>query len=137
MKRVTGIGGIFFKSKDPQHTRAWYQQHLGIEAGEWGAMLKWRDHDDPTKEATTTWSVFKEDTKYLEPSQSPFMINYRVADLEGLLAAFKEEGVEQVGEMQTFDYGKFAWIMDPDGNKIELWEPIDAPFLTEPEASTN
>lgn len=123
MKRVTGIGGIFFKAKDPQQTKAWYQQHLGIGDG----MFRWRAHDEPAQEGTTVWAPFKAETTYFEPSQSPFMVNYRVADLEALLAALRAEGVEQVGEMQSHDYGKFAWILDPDGNKIELWEPIEAP----------
>ncbi len=127
MKRVTGIGGIFFKSKNPQQTQEWYQQHLGIKSEAWGATLKWRDFDDPTRIGTTAWSPMKADTPYFAPSTSEFMVNYRVDDLEALLMALKAEGVEQLGEMQAFDYGKFAWILDPDGNKIELWEPIDAP----------
>ena len=126
MKRVTGIGGIFFKSKDPQHTREWYQRHLGIEQEPWGgAVLKWRHHDQPERVGTTIWSPFKADTTHFQPSDNTFMVNYRVGNLEELLAALKTEGIEQVGEMQAHEYGKFAWILDPDGNKIELWEPAD------------
>lgn len=127
-KRVTGIGGIFFKSQDPQKVRAWYEQHLGIPANEYGSIFAWRDKDDPQKEGTTVWNPFKAETKYFAPSQKDFMFNYRVENLTRLLELLKAEGVEQVGEMETYDYGKFAWIMDCEGNKIELWEPIDEPL---------
>ena len=129
MNRVTGIGGIFFKTKDPQQTRDWYQRHLGIESESWGALLKWRTYDDPERVATTTWSPMSADTAYFQPGDSQFMVNYRVENLEALLAVLKAEGIEQVGEMETHEYGRFAWILDPDGRKVELWEPIDAPFL--------
>jgi len=124
-KRVTGLGGIFFKTKDPQKSRAWYQKHLGIDSNQYGATFKWIDKDDPSVQGHTAWNPFDGDTKYFNPSDKDFMINYRVEDLEKLLEVLAEEGIEQVGEMQTFDYGKFAWIMDPDGHKIELWEPVD------------
>jgi predicted enzyme related to lactoylglutathione lyase len=124
MKRVTGIGGIFFKAQDPKSMKQWYREHLGIDAGDYGATFDWRDNDDPTKSGQTAWSLFPHDTKYFDPSKSSFMINYRVADLEGLLAALKEEGVE-VSEIQSEGYGKFAWISDPEGNRIELWEPTE------------
>ncbi len=124
MKRVTGIGGIFFKTKDPEQTKAWYQQHLGIESEAWGAQLKWRAYDDPTRVCTTAWSPMAASTDYFQPGPSDFMVNYRVDNLPDLLAALHTEGIEQVGEMQEFEYGKFAWILDPDGNKIELWEPV-------------
>lgn len=136
MKRVTGIGGVFFKTNDPQETKNWYAKHLGIPAGPYGWMFEWRQKDNPDAQGTTTWSPFKADTDYFEPSQQPFMINYRVDDLEALLKALKEEGVEQVGEMEAYSYGKFAWIMDLDGNKIELWEPIDQPLVDHEEASS-
>lgn len=120
MKRVTGIGGVFFKSKDPEGLAAWYQKHLDIEMQfgtgttfSWGGEVK----------GSTVWSIFKEETKYLDPSQSRFMINYRVEDLTTLLDVLREEGVEVVGGIQEEEYGKFGWILDPDGNKIELWEP--------------
>jgi predicted enzyme related to lactoylglutathione lyase len=121
-KRVTGIGGVFFKSQDPKKISEWYKNHLGIEG-----IFKWKDLDNPSAEAPaqTIWSPFKNESKYFEPSEKPFMFNYRVENLVELLAVLKDEGVTQVGEMETFDYGKFAWIMDPEGNKIELWEPVD------------
>ena len=125
MKRVTGIGGIFFKAQDPASLKQWYNTHLGIDAGQYGATFEWRDNDDPTKSGQTVWSPFPADTKYFDPSKSSFMINYRVDDLGGLLAALRDEGVE-VSEMQDDGYGRFAWIADPEGNRIELWEPAAA-----------
>ena len=129
-KRVTGLGGIFFKSRDPEATNAWYRQHLGIPATEHGASFGWRKVSDPAQTGHTAWSVFKHDTTYYEPSTSEFMINYRVADLESLLATLRAEGVTVVGEMQVFDYGKFGWILDPEGRKIELWEPVDTVYAS-------
>lgn len=129
MKRVTGIGGIFFKTEDPQKTKEWYQNHLGIESEDWGSLFKWRDYDDKEKICTTSWSPFNKDTDYFGPSQKEYMFNYRVDNLEKLLEELKKEGVEVVGKVEEYEYGKFGWIMDPDGRKIELWEPIDQPFL--------
>ena len=126
MKRVTGIGGIFFKCRDHEAQKKWYEKHLGLAINDWGGTIfPWRDQENPEKTGTTSWSVFKENTTYLNPSSKDFMINYRVENLEALLIALKEEGVEQIGEMVSHEYGKFAWIMDPEGNKIELWEPVD------------
>jgi len=125
MKRVTGIGGVFFKSDDPKKLKDWYRDRLGLDTDEYGATFKWREASNPDHIAHTQWSAFSSDTKYFNPSEKPFMINYRVADLEALLKTLRKEGVEMVGEMQTFEYGKFAWILDPEGNKIELWEPVD------------
>lgn len=125
MKKVTGIGGIFFKSENPEQTKSWYKEHLGIAADQYGANFKWLE-TDTKKEGLTVWNPFPADTQHFAPSQQSFMINYRVADLEALLKELKAEGVTIVGDMQTFEYGKFAWILDPDGNKIELWEPIDS-----------
>ncbi|MFM7430590.1 MAG: VOC family protein [Flammeovirgaceae bacterium] len=127
MKRVTGLGGVFFKTSDPKKIKEWYGKHLGLPVDEYGASFKWIEVDKPdAKEpAVTAWSTFDEKTKYLEPSQKPFMFNYRVENLVELLKALKEEGIEIVGEIQEYPYGKFGWIMDPDGNKIELWEPMD------------
>lgn len=125
MKRVTGIGGVFFKAKNPTASKAWYQNHLGIDSDQYGATFKWLEKENPEKEGNTVWNAFPEDTSYFNPSQQTFMINYRVEDLEKLLALLKEEGVTIVGKMESFEYGKFAWILDPDGYKIELWEPID------------
>jgi predicted enzyme related to lactoylglutathione lyase len=123
-KRVTSLGGIFFKCADPDATREWYNTHLGLDAQKWGATFEWRHLDDPDKKGTTVWSTFPENTKHFEPSGKQFMINYRVENLEWLMGELKKEGVQQVGELQVDDYGKFAHIMDPEGNKIELWEPI-------------
>lgn len=123
-KRVTGIGGIFFKCADPKAQREWYNKHLGFDAGEYGATFDWRDADNPEQKGQTAWNPFKADTKYFEPSTKDYMFNYRVENLVELLAVLKEEGVTQIGEMQVYDYGKFAHIMDPEGNKIELWEAI-------------
>ncbi len=126
MKRVTGIGGIFFKCEDTAKQKSWYQKHLGMEMNDWGgAIFWWRDTNQPEKKCSTSWSTFKNDTNYFDPSKKPFMFNYRVENLEALLKVLKEEGVEQVGEIQEYEYGKFGWIMDPAGNKIELWEPVD------------
>lgn len=128
-KRVTGIGGIFFKTKDPEKTKSWYDKHLGIETDQYGGLFKWRDFDDKEKICTSAWSPFNENTDYFGPSDKEYMFNYRVENLEELLATLKDEGVTIVGEMEVYDYGKFGWIMDPEGRKIELWEPIDAPFI--------
>jgi len=124
-KRVTNFGGIFFKSSDPAAAREWYNRHLGLNATEYGANFEWRHLDDPEKKGTSVWSPFKSDTKYFEPSTKDFMINFRVENLVWLLDELKKEGVEQIGEMAEYEYGKFAYIMDPEGNKIELWEAID------------
>ena len=122
MKRVTGIGGVFFKAQDPNAMKEWYRKHLGIDAGDYGATFDWRETEDPQKEGQTVWTLFPNDTKYFAPSTSPFMINYRVEDLHGLVAMLREEGVV-VEKVDDSDYGKFAWISDPEGNRIELWEP--------------
>ncbi|MCU0419786.1 MAG: VOC family protein [Cyclobacteriaceae bacterium] len=130
MKRATGLGGVFFKTKDPQAIKQWYETHLGMKMDEWGFAFKWIDpnHPQASSLASTAWSPFPDNTSYFAPSDKSFMINYRVANLEALLAALKAEGVEVVGEMQVYSYGKFGWILDPDGNKIELWEPKDEGF---------
>ena len=124
-KRVTGIGGVFLKAKDPEQTRQWYKRHLGIKSGKWGGTFEWRHADDPARTGYTAWSIFDEATDYTDPSEKDAMINYRVENLEELLKHLKEEGVEIVGEMESYEYGKFGWIMDPNGYKIELWEPND------------
>jgi len=124
-KRVTSIGGIFFKCQDPAAVREWYNKHLGFDAGQYGATFDWRYNDAPEKKGQTVWNTFKADTKYFAPSEKDFMINLRVENLEWLLAELKKEGIEQIGEMQAYEYGKFAHIMDPEGNKIELWEAGD------------
>ena len=123
MKKVTGIGGIFFKCKDPQKVKEWYKTHLGLNTDQYGATFKWREYSDSTKKGSTQWSPFKETTKYFEPSTKDFMINYRVENLEALVSELKNEGVAIVDTIETYDYGKFVHIMDIEGNKIELWEP--------------
>lgn len=126
-KRVTGIGGIFFKTKDPDKTKEWYKSHLGLNTDSYGCTFWWQDENG--NKCATQWSPFHADTNYFSPSEKEFMVNYRVENLEGLLKVLKEEGVTIVGEMQTYEYGKFGWILDPDGNKIELWEPLDETIL--------
>jgi predicted enzyme related to lactoylglutathione lyase len=128
MKRVTGIGGIFFKCKNPQSLREWYQTHLGLETNEYGSVFEWYQGADSTKKGFTQWSPFKETTKYFEPSEREFMINYRVADLEALVEVLRSEGVTIVDSIETYDYGKFVHILDSEGNKIELWEPNDVVY---------
>lgn len=124
-KRVTGIGGIFMKSNDPEYMRNWYNKHLGFNATQYGATFEWLNVENPDEKGTTVWNPFKNNTDYFMPSEKEYMINLRVDDLEWLLAELRKEGIEQVGEMQVYDYGKFAHIIDPEGTKIELWEPVD------------
>lgn len=125
MKKVTGIGGIFFKCKDPKKVTEWYQKHLGLTTNPYGATFEWYESEDSTKKAQTQWTLFSETTKYFEPFFKDFMINYRVENLEALVAELKKEGVTIVDNMETYDYGKFIHILDTEGNKIQLWEPID------------
>lgn len=124
MRRVTGIGGIFFKAKDPAALGAWYKKHLGFDVQEWGgAAFKWKGPENPEGVGTTIWSPFKADSDYFAPSSAPFMINLRVADLHALLAALRSEGVNVVDKVDESDFGKFGWVIDPEGNKLELWQP--------------
>ena len=125
MKRVTSLGGIFFKCKDMPTLKAWYNEHLGLDAGDYGANFEWRQADDPAKKGSTVWNPFKESTSYFDPSPKEFMINYRVENLEWLVEQLKKEGVTILDDIQRFDYGKFVHLLDPEGNKIELWEPAD------------
>lgn len=126
-KRVTGIGGLFFKTTDPKATKAWYKKHLGFNTDDYGCTFWWKDKNG--NDCATQWSPFSSDTPYYQPSKKDFMFNYRVDDLEALLETLKAEGVTIVGEVEEYPYGKFGWIMDNDGNKIELWEPNDKAFL--------
>jgi len=128
MKRVTGIGGIFFKCKDPKKLREWYQVHLGLNTNQYGAVFEWHQGADSVRKGFTQWSTFKETTKYFEPSEKEFMINYRVDNLEALVEELKKEGVTLTDTIATYDYGKFIHIMDPERNKIELWEPNDIEY---------
>ena len=137
MKRVTGIGGLFFKSDDPESTKEWYKKHLGINSGQYGGTFEWRHAEQKDKKGFTAWSPFGSGSDYFNPSEKEFMINYRVDDLEKLLKVLKEEGVEVVDEMEEFEYGKFGWIMDPNGIKIELWEPNDAAYEKMVEEDSN
>ncbi len=124
MKKVTGIGGIFFKSRNPEKLKSWYEKHLGIEASdEAGAIFEWRDADDPDKSEYTVWGPFPRDTDYFQPSNASFMINYRVQHLEELIDELREAGLDVSGPAEHPE-GIFAWVMDPEGNKIELWEPV-------------
>ncbi len=126
MKKVTGIGGIFFKCKDPNKMREWYHQHLGLNTNDYGATFEWYESADSTRKGVTQWSPFDEKTKYFEPSSKDFMINYRVDNLVELVAQLEKEGVTIVGKMETYDYGKFIHIIDMEGNKVELWEPTES-----------
>jgi predicted enzyme related to lactoylglutathione lyase len=128
VKRVTGIGGIFFKCKDPKQMREWYQQHLGINTNNYGTVFEWRQGTDTIKKGFTQWSPFPEKTTYFAPSTQDFMINYRVENLEALVEALKKEGVTIVDKMETADYGKFIHIIDVEGNKVELWQPNDVAY---------
>jgi predicted enzyme related to lactoylglutathione lyase len=125
MKKVTGIGGIFFKCKDPKAMKDWYKTHLGLNTNDYGATFEWREDADPAKRGSTTWSPFSENTKYFEPSTKDFMINYRVENLEALVDELKKEGVTVLDAIEAYDYGKFVHILDGEGNKIQLWEPVD------------
>ena len=124
-ERVTGIGGIFIKAKDPKGLAAWYSDNLGVPRanGAVPPIFQWRDHDDPSRVGNTVWGLFRADTKYFAPSTSTFMINYRVNNLEGLLTRLRAAGVTIEGKVVEDFNGKFGWVMDPEGNKIELWEP--------------
>jgi predicted enzyme related to lactoylglutathione lyase len=124
-KRVTGIGGIFFKVKDPSKTKEWYQKHLGLKTDDYGSTFEWRSSDNPEQKGFTQWSPMKDDTTYFKPSQKDFMINYCVENLEELVQQLKKEGVTILDEIESYDYGKFVHILDPDGHSIELWEPVN------------
>lgn len=124
MERVTGIGGIFFKAKDAGKLRDWYRDNLGLEVnGDSGAMFFWREMDDPEQTGLTIWSAFPSDTKYFEPSASPFMVNYRVSNLDGILEQLRAAGARIDDRIEEHEYGRFAWATDPEGNRFELWEP--------------
>ena len=126
--KVTGIGGIFFKCKDPKKIREWYKINLGLNTNAYGAVFEWRQGADTTRKGFTQWSPFSEKTKYFEPSTRDFMINYRVENIEALIEQLKKNGVTVVDTIETVEYGKFVHIMDIEGNKIELWEPNDIAY---------
>lgn len=124
MRRVTGIGGIFFKARDPRGLRAWYQRHLGIEVQEWGgAVFSSTDAEGRPAAGMTIWSVSAADSDYFAPSSAPFMVNYRVEDLHRLVGLLRQEGCHVLDRIEESEFGRFAWVLDPEGNKIELWEP--------------
>ncbi|WP_456312115.1 VOC family protein [Pseudomonas shirazensis] len=122
--KVTGIGGIFFFSDNPKETRDWYAKNLGFDTNDWGSTFESRNTAKPEEIESLQWSPFKKGDEYFSPSKKDFMINYRVQNIEGLVKKLRENGVTIVDEILTYDYGKFVHIMDSDGNKIELWEPV-------------
>ena len=124
MRRVTGIGGIFFNARDPMSLRAWYHEHLGLDVQEWGgAALRWTDAEGTPIAGTTIWSINDAGGDHFAPSKSSFMVNYRVENIHALVAALKAEGCNVLEKIDESEYGKFAWVIDPEGNKVELWEP--------------
>lgn len=124
MNRVTGIGGIFFTAQDPVALRAWYKAHLGVDVQDWGgAAFSWADAEGTPTGGTTVWNISKANTDYFAPSKASFMVNYRVEDLHGLLGELRKEGCEVLDKTEESEFGKFGWVMDPEGNKVELWEP--------------
>ena len=134
--RVTGIGGIFFKSADPKAVSAWYGEHFGMSVNDYGSLFEFREGAEPDQKGYLQWSPFADDTKYFQPSERSFMINYRVVNIEALVDQLKEAGVQVVDEIETYEYGKFVHVMDPFGNKVELWEPVDSVFTREYEGKT-
>lgn len=126
--KVTGLGGIFFSSEDPEEARQWYAKNLGLETNEWGSTFEFRNANRPEEINYLQWSPFKKGSEYFAPSKKEFMINYRVQNIEGLVKKLRENGVTIVDSIEKFDYGKFVHIMDHEGNKIELWEPVDSVF---------
>ncbi|SDY47190.1 MULTISPECIES: VOC family protein [Rhodonellum] len=128
MKKVTGIGGIFFKCKDPQKMKEWYADHLGLQTDAYGTNFEWRQAEHSEKKGFTQWSTSSENSQHYHPSQKEFMINYRVEDITRLVEELKKDGVTILDEIEAFEYGKFVHLLDPEGNKIELWEPNDTEY---------
>ena len=126
--KVTGIGGIFFFTENPEKTREWYAKNLGLEVNDWGSSFEFRNANRPDEINYLQWSPFKEGSEYFAPSKKDFMINYRVQNIEGFVKKLRENGVVITDTIETYDYGKFVHIMDAEGNKIELWEPVDSVF---------
>ena len=136
-KKITGIGGIFFKCEDPAKMKDWYGKNLGMITNEYGALFEFRKSDKPAEKGYLNWSPFKNDTEYFAPSDKDFMINYRVENIEELVAELEKNGVPVLDEIETYEYGKFVHILDPENNKIELWEPVDPPFTDMYKDKTN
>lgn len=136
VKKVTGVGGIFFKCNDPDEMKTWYEKNLGLITNEYGSLFEFRQSDKPENKGYLQWSPFSKNTKYFEPSEKPYMINYRVENIEALVDELKAAGVIVLDEIETFEYGKFIHIMDPENNKIELWEPVDQVFTDMYEGKT-
>jgi predicted enzyme related to lactoylglutathione lyase len=136
MRKVTGIGGIFFKSEDPEKIKNWYRDNLGLVIDAYGSTFESRNANNPKEKNHLQWSPFSKDTTYFEPSKKEFMINYRVENLAALVEELKKNKVTILDEIESFDYGKFIHILDPEGNKIELWEPVDQIFTDFLEGNT-
>lgn len=126
--KVTGIGGIFFFSEKPEKMKEWYSENLGLEMDEWGSSFEFRNANRPDEINYLQWSPFEQGSEYFLPSKKEFMINYRVQNIEGLVNKLKNNGVTILDSIESYDYGKFVHIMDAEGNKIELWEPVDSVF---------
>ncbi len=135
-KKVTGVGGIFFKSNNPEKTRQWYNENLGLVTNEYGSLFEFRLADEPEKKGYLQWSPFPKDSTYMAPSVKDFMVNFRVENIEELVKGLKSNGVEVLDDIEEYEYGKFVHIIDPDGVKIELWEPIDSTFTDMYEGKT-
>jgi predicted enzyme related to lactoylglutathione lyase len=135
--KVTGVGGIFFKCQDPEKVKNWYTKHLGMKTNEYGSLFEFRKSDTPEEKGYLQWSPFGDDTTYFKPSEKEFMINYRVENLEEMVEELRNQGVTILDEIETYEYGKFVHILDPENNKIELWEPIDGIFTEMYEGTTN
>ena len=128
MSRVIGIGGIFIKARDPEALRAWYREHLHLDIADWGGTaFMWNRPDGPGEDGMTVWNLFEDNSDYFAPSKARFMVNYIVRDLHAVLAALREEGCDVDGKTEESEFGRFGWVMDPEGNRIELWEPPDGP----------
>ena len=125
MQKVTGIGGVFFKARNPQQLMEWYDQHLGLQFNNGFIQFKWADDQGNKTPGSTTFAIFKEESTYFNQGEKPYMINFRVSDLRALLTELREKGVTVSEDIQEYDFGRFGWTIDPEGNKIELWEPID------------
>ena len=120
---ATGIGGVFFKAKEPKKITAWYVANLGFPPEKYGVHFEWRQKEDPQRPGSTTWSVFPESSTYFDPTVARYMINYRVADLDAVLARLRKAGAKVDAKIEKADYGRFSWAVDPEGNRFELWEP--------------